>query len=215
MQQYSFTTNYRLGAWWFEPIDMMRKLALSGLLQFVQRGTALQVLVGCCISFASFGMHVWVLPYRETDANALKLFAEVVLFLTFLISFILRVLPRVEMYEPAGPEAYGYVLVGAFGAFAALFLALVARRCRRAPALYAHDAVEEDTGRQEHNVMLAALTRGAAQQSGNALTGVHEHPPVEPMAHALEQPLVEMFAIDNHPRTQSPMGRFYTWVNSF
>ena len=55
------------------------------------------MLVGCCISFASFGVHVRLLPYRESEANVLKVCAEGVLFLTFLISFILRVLPRVEL----------------------------------------------------------------------------------------------------------------------
>ena len=69
------------------------KLALSGLLQFVEPGTAAQVFFGCVISFASFGMQLWLRPYREPQANTLKMLVDSQIFLTFLLSFILRVLP--------------------------------------------------------------------------------------------------------------------------
>ena len=168
MRHYAFCLDdYRPEAWWFEPADMLRKLALSGLLQFVERGTAAQVLVGCCISFTSFGVHVRLLPYREAEANVLKVCAEAVLFLTFLISFILRVLPRVEMYEPVGAEAYGYLLVSAFGVFAALFLGLVARQTYRRhhfqQGLLAFAPGFESDGRGQE---LSILTRGTSTSLG-------------------------------------------------
>jgi len=47
------TKDYRPACVMFEPIDMLRKLALSGLLQFVRRGTAFQVFCGCVLSFGS------------------------------------------------------------------------------------------------------------------------------------------------------------------
>lgn len=196
MRRYGFCLDdYRPEAWWFEPADMLRKLALSGLLQFVQRGTAAQVLVGCCISFASFGVHVRLLPYRDAEANVLKVCAEAVLFLTFLISFILRVLPRVEVYEPVGAKAYGYLLLSAFGIFAALFVALVARqtyrrhRFRTGLAAIALGGFEGGGGGQE----LAMLTRGTS----------HQHPlvdvaptraadvPAPESVFPLEEPLVD------------------------
>ena len=34
--------DFREECWWFEPVDMMRKLCLSGLLQFIDRATAAQ-----------------------------------------------------------------------------------------------------------------------------------------------------------------------------
>ena len=90
IERYGFCLDdYRPECWYFEPLDMLRKLSLSGLLQLVERGTATQVLVGCCIAFCSFGVHVRLLPYRDPEANVLKVCAEAVLFLTFLISFIL------------------------------------------------------------------------------------------------------------------------------
>jgi hypothetical protein len=37
---------------------MLRKLALSGLLQFVEPGTAAQVFFGCVLAFLCFGVQV-------------------------------------------------------------------------------------------------------------------------------------------------------------
>jgi hypothetical protein len=237
MRHYAFCLDdYRPEAWWFEPADMLRKLALSGLLQFVERGTAAQVLVGCCISFTSFGVHVRLLPYRAAEANVLKVCAEAVLFLTFLISFILRVLPRVEMYEPVGAEAYGYLLVGAFGVFAALFLGLVARQTYRRrhfqQALLAFaPGFESDSGGQE----MAILTRGTSHQpesTGAGYTNLDAiDPDLEPEPELdspqtglsdrlttestmLEEPLVD--TAEEQPRvvTRSPLERLYMWVAS-
>jgi hypothetical protein len=105
--------DYRSSCWWFEPVDMLRKLTLSGILQFIERGTALQVLVGCCLAFFSFGLQLRLRPYREAEANYLKAAAEVQLFLTFLISFVLRVLPWINgtVYEPMSAIQLGVVLV--------------------------------------------------------------------------------------------------------
>ena len=217
MHRYAFCLDdYRPEAWWFEPADMLRKLALSGLLQFVERGTAAQVLVGCCISFASFGVHVRLLPYREAEANVLKVCAEAVLFLTFLISFILRVLPRVEMYEPVGAEAYGYLLVSAFGAFVTLFFGLVARQTYRRHhfqqgLLAFAPGFESESGGHE----LSILTRGTSRQPGS------DSPPsglpdgLTGESTMLEEPLVEAAAEEQpRPATRSPLERLYMWVAS-
>jgi len=237
MRHYAFCLDdYRPEAWWFEPADMLRKLALSGLLQFVERGTAAQVLVGCCISFTSFGVHVRLLPYREAEANVLKVCAEAVLFLTFLISFILRVLPRVEMYEPVGAEAYGYLLVSAFGVFAALFLGLVARQTYRRhhfqKGLLAFAPGFESDGRGQE---LSILTRGTSNQpqsTGADYTNLDAaDPDLEPEPELdslptglpdrltseptmLEEPLVDTAQEQPRVVTRSPLERLYMWVAS-
>ena len=109
--------DFRPACFWFEPVDILRKLMLSGLLQFIARGTAAQVLVGCTLVFATFGLQVWVMPYHNGVANVLKVLVEVQLFFTFLISFILRVLPRVKEYEPVQSIFYGRLLLGTTIAF--------------------------------------------------------------------------------------------------
>ena len=159
-----------------EPVDMLRKLALSGLLQFVERGTAAQVLLGCCLAFGSFGLQVRLMPYRERSANVLKTAAELVLFLTFLISFILRVLPRIEAYEPLTADTYGWVLVAAFGSFVALAVGLTAkqnwerRRFRSGLADFAGGSFTETGGGGGCDGMDAGLlTRGPS-----SLTSSHQ-----------------------------------------
>jgi hypothetical protein len=219
MHRYAFCLDdYRPEVWWFEPADMLRKLALSGLLQFVERGTAVQVLVGCCISFASFGVHVRLLPYREAEANVLKVCAEAVLFLTFLISFILRVLPRVEAYEPVGAEAYGYVLLSTFGVFAALFFGLVTRQAYRRHhfqqgLLAFAPGFESDSGGQEMSILTRGTTFSHPPVSDSPPTGPPDMLTGE--STMLEEPLVEA-AAEDQPRlaTRSPLERLYMWVAS-
>eukprot|EP01046_Picozoa_sp_COSAG06_P040051 COSAG06_NODE_4805_length_3940_cov_25.637594_2_plen_845_part_00 len=103
--------DYKPSCFWFEPVDLLRKLALSGLLQFVHRGTAAQCCFGCGIAFASFGLQQWLRPYRELTSNVLKALVDTQLFLMFLMSFILRVLPHIDSSEPFDKEVYGWVLL--------------------------------------------------------------------------------------------------------
>ena len=42
---------YRPGAFFYEPVDWLRKMMLGGLLMLLHRGSILQVFVGTCISF--------------------------------------------------------------------------------------------------------------------------------------------------------------------
>lgn len=103
--------DFRPECFYFEPIDLLRKLSLSGLLQFVHRGTAAQCFCGSSIAFVSFGLQQWLRPYREWESNVLKALVDTQLFLTFMISFILRVLPDIDSSEPFGEEVYGWMLL--------------------------------------------------------------------------------------------------------
>eukprot|EP01046_Picozoa_sp_COSAG06_P008706 COSAG06_NODE_442_length_15715_cov_16.651639_11_plen_1438_part_00 len=105
------TKDFRPAAFFWEPLDMLRKLALSGLLQFVDRGTAFQVFCGCVLAFCSCAAQIKVAPYAEPASNLLKALVEAQIFVTFLISFILRVLPTIRSSEPVSDAAYGWVLV--------------------------------------------------------------------------------------------------------
>ena len=105
------TKDYRGSAFFWEPLDMLRKLMLSGLLQFVERGSAFQVFCGCVLSFGSCAAQIKVAPYSEPTSNLLKALVEAQIFVTFLISFILRVLPKIASSEPVEADTYGWVLV--------------------------------------------------------------------------------------------------------
>eukprot|EP01043_Picozoa_sp_COSAG02_P051791 COSAG02_NODE_5495_length_4282_cov_2.570165_6_plen_70_part_00 len=69
---------------------MLRKLLFCGCLQFIALGSAEQILVGCALAFAFFGIQQRFQPYRDPEDNTLKSLAEAQTFLTFLVSLILR-----------------------------------------------------------------------------------------------------------------------------
>jgi hypothetical protein len=59
-QSFGFCVDdFKPDCYWYEPVDMLRKLALSGLLQFLKPGTGAQVLGGCVVAFASFGLQLY------------------------------------------------------------------------------------------------------------------------------------------------------------
>ena len=123
--------DYREDCYWYEPVDLLRKLALSGLLRFVHRGTAAQCFCGCGIAFVSFGLQQWLRPYNEWESNVLKACVDTQLFLTFLISFILRVLPQMDTAEPFEPVDYGWLLVGSLVLLMVAFVGLTISESRR------------------------------------------------------------------------------------
>lgn len=103
--------DYKPGRFWYEPVDIVRKLALSGLLDFVQEGSAEQVFCGCGLAFISFGGQLALRPYKQPQANFLKALVDAQIFLTFLISFILRVMPHIDSTEPTDDEFYAGLLI--------------------------------------------------------------------------------------------------------
>ena len=114
-------------------MDLLRKLALSGLLQFVHRGTAAQCFCGSAIAFVSFGVQQHLRPYREPESNTLKALVDTQLFLAFLVSFILRVLdvPGFPGSEPFGAEMYGLLLLCSMLLLATAAVALTAMQIAR------------------------------------------------------------------------------------
>ena len=78
-------------------------------------------------------MQLWLRPYREPESNQLKVLVETQIFLTFLLSFILRVLPSDgrSSLEPLGATFYGWVLVASLLALCTAALLLTAAQIRR------------------------------------------------------------------------------------
>lgn len=125
------TRDYRAEAFWFEPVDMLRKLLLTGLLQLVRRGSGEQVLVGCILSFIAFGVTMKLQPYREPEANVLKALVDFQIFISFLCAFILRVLAAVPTFESLGAHFYGDLLVVSFVLVLIAAVTLLAHQVRR------------------------------------------------------------------------------------
>jgi hypothetical protein len=166
--------DFRDGCHWFEPVDLLRKLALTALLQFVHRGTAAQVLCGCSVAVASLAMQLTLLPYREPEANVLKAMVDAQIFVTFLISFILRVLNsddgEFDLYEPVGAPFYGWLLLGSMGLVVATGIGLTARQWYT--KLRFRDRMRDDG--------LAAMSSiGNLQENEDNVSSLEMRPPLE------------------------------------
>ena len=98
-----------------------------------QRVVCGQVFFGCAIAFASFGAQVYFRPFREPEANVLKALVDAQIFLTFLISFILRTLGAltVQGVEPLTADFYGWLLLGSMALLLATGAALTGRQILR------------------------------------------------------------------------------------
>jgi hypothetical protein len=141
---------------------------MTSLLTFVQRGSAIQTLCGCCLAAGSLVLQVQLAPYHSWRSNLLKALVDGQIFLTFLVSFILRLLSEgaeadirqnFYMYEPfSGPtaavQAYGWLLIGSMVAVAAVGIGLIA-----------HQVLDQNREQANMDYILAAIPEFADPSS--------------------------------------------------
>eukprot|EP01043_Picozoa_sp_COSAG02_P053665 COSAG02_NODE_5959_length_3910_cov_1.862766_2_plen_554_part_00 len=75
---------------YFEGIDWLRKVFLGGMLLLLQRGSIAQIFTAMAISFAFFGLHGVLRPYRHAATNVLKGCVESAIFLSLATGLLLR-----------------------------------------------------------------------------------------------------------------------------
>ena len=63
-------------SWFAEPLDLVKKLLLAGLIMFVSPGTVVQSSASIVISVVFLVLHAYVWPYPHPGANILKLITE-------------------------------------------------------------------------------------------------------------------------------------------
>ena len=81
---------YRPGCAFYEMVDWLRKMLLGGMLMLLHRGSTVQVIAGTIISFAFFGIHLGLRPYRKVASNWLKACIETQIFLTMQLTLVVR-----------------------------------------------------------------------------------------------------------------------------
>jgi len=84
-------TAYHTQTWWFELVDLLRKLLLTGLIVFVGTGSAAQVAVGTfiCTLMAYVGIHLD--PFLDPDLNRFNNLCLIQLNITLFIGLLLKV----------------------------------------------------------------------------------------------------------------------------
>jgi hypothetical protein len=82
--------DYEPKYWFWEVVELFRKLLLSGILSLVGRGSIAQAVLGTVISFAFFALHLRLLPYKSPTLNVIKAVSEVQMFAVLLLSVVLQ-----------------------------------------------------------------------------------------------------------------------------
>jgi hypothetical protein len=86
----SLISAFKPGFFYWECLDMTRKLILVGMLTSVERGSTLQVCTGLCFSFVFFAAHMKTMPYRHVEDNILKACTEIHLFVILMLVLTLK-----------------------------------------------------------------------------------------------------------------------------
>jgi hypothetical protein len=115
----SFLDDYRDGLFWFEPFDLVRKLALTALPRVVGRGSASQRLLMGCMSLVFLGLQVHWSPYKDARSNVLKIGVEANIFLLVAIASWIR--SDQQIYFGGASQVYVAVV---FWSFTGLMVAL-------------------------------------------------------------------------------------------
>jgi hypothetical protein len=106
--------DYKPEYYYFECVTLCEKLLLTGLLAFINQGSIFQCFVGACIAFAFFAVQLTFMPYADITDNVLKAVAEAQLFLTLLLSIVLRFSEEELKNDALNEDQYGTVLVVTF-----------------------------------------------------------------------------------------------------
>ena len=77
-EKYSFLTrDYKPEFYYFECIELVRKMLLAGAIIFFSQGSVEQAFVAGIVSFFFFAVYARAMPFRDRFDNILKLCAEV------------------------------------------------------------------------------------------------------------------------------------------
>lgn len=82
--------DYKPQYYYWEVIEILRKLLLTGIIIFIDPGSTAQIFVACNISFFFFALQMACQPFFQSGNNHLKTAAEIQTFVTLLVSIVLR-----------------------------------------------------------------------------------------------------------------------------
>ena len=83
--------NYHAGAWYWESIELVRKLVLTSILALIAPGSAGQVVVGLLIAFVTLMLNLALKPYKNAGLNLFNTIAQFSLFFFLFVGLLLKV----------------------------------------------------------------------------------------------------------------------------
>jgi hypothetical protein len=88
---YSFVlADYKKRHYYWDVVEMLRKVCLTGIICVVQRGSLLQLVLGAVLSLISLAASAWCQPYKSRAANAFKLATETSILITLILCMLLK-----------------------------------------------------------------------------------------------------------------------------
>jgi len=100
---------YRPEHWYFEVLECVRKMFLTGLMMFVMQNSATQLAIGVLISFLSFGAFAYIEPYLDPNDSWMQMCAQFATFLVLLTGLLFKM--NVMSAPGEIPEDYAVVIM--------------------------------------------------------------------------------------------------------
>jgi hypothetical protein len=136
--------DYKPEFWFWEVVELSRKLLLSGILSLVGRGSIAQAMLGTMISFVFFALNLRVMPYKSATLNFTKAVSEVQLFVVLQMSVILQQHNVGFGAETVTIEDYGLIQTVATVLIAPVIICLVAYNIKRLGEIRGDDKMLEE-----------------------------------------------------------------------
>jgi len=132
LQKFSFVlADYRTDRWYWEVVELGRKLLLSGLIGLFGRGTVAQSFAAALMAFMFFAYSVHMQPYKQRKMNLIKAFNEFQIFGILLVCIVLQTDARGLPTSGAGSgDSYGSFQLWLTLAIFPLVLFLVVKQAR-------------------------------------------------------------------------------------
>jgi hypothetical protein len=82
--------DYRLDCYYWEALEMFRKVLLTGLMIFFSPGSVFQLVFGVLISAVFLTFSVWQRPFLSRFNNRFKIATDVAIMVTFAIAIMMN-----------------------------------------------------------------------------------------------------------------------------
>lgn len=93
--------DYRVELWWWEAVEMLRRVTFTGLIIFFERGSMYQLAVGIQLSAVFTTAAVYFRPYRYRFNNNLYVVANGAVLVTFNVGVLLS--DRIDIEREVSP----------------------------------------------------------------------------------------------------------------
>ena len=144
--KYGFAAgDYKPEAYYAEPVDLIRKLILSGFMGLIFPGSVLQSFLSVIFSIVFLLLHIKMWPYQSLAPNVLKLISDFQIVLCTLVSLVLKIDAETLAEDNVDREFYGFVLYGLLLLTIVFMIYTLMHEAKSEKALYVLQRAATDT----------------------------------------------------------------------